>query len=53
MTEQEYLQLLDRIMNGAEYLSNPLIKKEDYQKGMELYDSLCKQAIKCRINYLG
>jgi len=42
-TEEEYFALLERIVKGAEYLENPLIKPEDYQKGMRLYDQLCEQ----------
>lgn len=45
MTEQEYTKLLERIIKGAEYLDNPLIKPEDYEKGMKLYDKLCEQAL--------
>jgi hypothetical protein len=42
MTDEEYFKLLKRIVKGAEYLENPLIKKEDYEKGMKLYDKLCE-----------
>lgn len=41
--EQEYQKLLNRIVKGAEYLANPLIKPRDFEKGMLLYDSLCKK----------
>lgn len=34
-------ELLERIVRGAEYLENPLIKPEDYERGMKLYDELC------------
>lgn len=44
MTEDEYFKLLERIVKGAEYLENPLITKEDYAKGMRLYDGLCEKA---------
>lgn len=40
---QEYQHLLSRIRRGAEYLDNPLIRPEDYQKGMQLYDLLCSK----------
>ncbi|WP_164491872.1 hypothetical protein [Staphylospora marina] len=46
MTEAEYLKLLDRIVKGAEYLENPLIKPEDYSRGMRLYDQLVQQLLK-------
>lgn len=42
-TEGEYFTLLERIVKGAEYLDNPLIKPEDKEKGMKLYDALCGQ----------
>lgn len=42
-TEEEYFAILERIVKGAEYLENPLIKEEDYEKGMKLYDKLCEQ----------
>lgn len=53
MTEEEYNDLLERIVKGAEYLSNPLIKKEDYEKGMKLYDALCEKALKHRMSWYG
>ena len=37
MTEDEYNELLERLVKGAEYLSNPLIKLDDYKKGMKFY----------------
>lgn len=46
--DQEYDQLLARIVKGAEYLENPLIKSEDRNKGMVLYDELCHAAIRYR-----
>ena len=42
--DEEYFKILKRIVNGADYLENPLIKPEDYEKGMKLYDELCKAA---------
>lgn len=48
MTDKEYEELLDRIIKGAEYLANPLIKYHDYCYGLELYDELCAQARKHR-----
>jgi len=39
-TDDEYFALLGRIVKGAEYLDNPLIKPEDHRKGMALYDEL-------------
>lgn len=43
-TENEYFNLLERIVKGAEYLENPVITETDYAKGMKLYDTLCEQA---------
>lgn len=44
----EYNALLARIVKGAEYLDNPLIKTDDHAKGMKLYDDLVEQLIKMR-----
>jgi hypothetical protein len=46
--DEEYDALLGRIVKGAEYLENPLIKPADYKKGMALYDELCNIADKYR-----
>jgi hypothetical protein len=46
--DDEYFKLLERVVKGAEYLGNPLIKEEDKEKGMVLYDSLCTQALSLR-----
>ena len=40
--------LLARIVKGAEYLENPLIKPDDYEKGMKLYDELVDKFMKMR-----
>jgi len=40
---QEYQHLLSRIRRGAEYLDNPLLRQEAYEKGMQLYDLLCER----------
>ncbi|SMP25478.1 hypothetical protein SAMN06265361_10531 [Laceyella tengchongensis] len=48
MTEQEYFQLLERIVKGAEYLANPLIKPVEYQKYIKLYDELCEIVFRYR-----
>lgn len=53
MTDEEYMKLLDRIIKGAEYLANPLIKQEDYEKGIKLYDELCTKATKIRCGNWG
>lgn len=45
---EEYHALLDRIVRGAEYLDNPLIKPEDKAKGEVLYDELVRRAIRYR-----
>ena len=42
--DDEYDKLLDRIVKGAEYLDNPIIKPDDYKKGMKLYDALFQAA---------
>ncbi|MBH8609128.1 hypothetical protein [Thermoactinomyces sp. CICC 10521] len=47
-TEAEYFELLDRIVKGAEYLENPLIRPEDYAKGLKLYNELCRRAQQMR-----
>lgn len=46
MTEEEYFSLLNRLVKGAQYLENPLIKPEDYEKGMRIYDAIAKQILK-------
>jgi hypothetical protein len=46
MTEENYFSLLERILKGAEYLSNPLIKPGDYERGMKRYDALCEQVMR-------
>lgn len=47
-TEQEYFALLERIVKGAEFLENPLLRPEDHAKWMKLYDELCRQAQQMR-----
>ena len=42
---EEYEATLKRIVTGAEYLENPLIKPEDYAKGMKLYDQLVEAVL--------
>lgn len=44
----EYEAVLKRIVNGAEYLENPMIKPEDYEKGIKLYDELVEIAMEYR-----
>jgi hypothetical protein len=46
MTEENYFYLLERIIKGAEYLSNPLIKPGDVERGMKRYDVLCEQVMR-------
>ena len=46
--DDEYNELLARIVKGAEYLENPIIKPSDFKKGMALYDELCNIADKYR-----
>lgn len=46
--DDEYNELLARIVKGAEYLENPIIKSQDYKRGMALYDELCNIADKYR-----
>lgn len=48
MSDREYQELLDRILKGADYLANPLIKEEDYKRGIKLYDDLCAHARRLR-----
>lgn len=40
MTDKEYNETLKRMVKGAEYLENPLIKRTDYEKGLKLYNEL-------------
>ena len=51
-TDEEYNELLSRIVKGAEYLENPIIREEDLKKGMKLYDQLCATAIEYRRSHL-
>lgn len=44
----DYFKLLERIVKGAEYLGNPLIKQEEYDKFIKYYDELCRQALEMR-----
>ena len=44
----EYMKLLDRLVKGAEYLENPIIKPEDYEKGKKLYDQLEYEIMKVK-----
>jgi hypothetical protein len=44
----EYEAVLKRIVNGAEYLENPLIKPEEYEKYNKLYDQLVEIAMEYR-----
>lgn len=43
--DEEYDQLMARIVKGAEYLENPLIKPHDFERGMKKYDELCAAAL--------
>ncbi|SFT03657.1 hypothetical protein [Marininema halotolerans] len=45
MTDREYEQLLTRAVKGAEYLDNPLIKSDDWKRGMKLYDAICEEIL--------
>lgn len=40
----DYMSLLDRIIKGAEFLENPIIKPEDHERGMKKYERLCEAA---------
>lgn len=42
--DDEYFKMLERIVKGAEYLDNPLITKEDYDKGMKIYNECVRIA---------
>ena len=44
MTDEEYTNLLDRIIKGAYYLAHPMISKQDFERGIKLYDELCARA---------
>lgn len=40
-SEEEYQETLERILKGAEMIEHPLTTKENRNKYMQLYDSLC------------
>lgn len=46
MTEDEYMNLLDRVVKGANYLANPLLKRDEKDKAMKLYDALVEEVTK-------
>lgn len=48
--DEEYTHLLERIVKGAEFLDNPLIKETDYERGMKKYDRLCEEVRAYRTN---
>lgn len=43
MEQPPHWDLLMRIVQGAEYLDNPLIRAKEYEKGRRLYDQLCDE----------
>ena len=43
-TDDDYFALLDRIVKGAYYLARPNIAPQEYDRGIKLYDELCKKA---------
>lgn len=46
--DEEYEKLLERIVKGANFLDNPLIKPLEYERGMKKYDRLCDEAMEMR-----
>jgi len=55
MTDQEfeelsrrYDELLERLVKGAKFLENPLIKPEVYEAGMRKFDRLWNEALEVR-----
>jgi hypothetical protein len=51
--DEEYFQALARLVKGADYISNPLIKPDDYDKGMKLFDELAEKIIAYRTSPKG
>lgn len=46
MTEQEYFKLLERLVKGAELLSNPLLTDEKRKEYQRLYDEIERRILK-------
>lgn len=44
--DAEYEKMLKRLVKGAEYLDDPLLSEEDYEKGMTLYNELERKILK-------
>lgn len=58
MTAQEfkdlnrhYDELLDRLVKGANFLDNPLIKPEVYEAGMKKFERIWNEAMEVRERY--
>lgn len=49
--EQRYDNLLERIVKGAEFLDNPLIKPDVYEAGLQKYDRLCDELMDVKRRY--
>lgn len=47
-SEEQYFEYLERVRKGAEFLDNPLIKPEDYKRGLKRYDDLCQRVLEYR-----
>lgn len=50
--ERRYDELLGRLVNGAEFLDNPIIKPEVYKAGLKKYDRLCEEFMTVKKQYL-
>ena len=46
--DKEYNECLERLVNGAEYLDDPLLSEEDYKRGMKLYNELERRILQYR-----
>lgn len=44
-SDEEYLKVLDRIVNGARRIEDPLTTSEERERYMQAYDHLCKVAL--------
>jgi hypothetical protein len=52
LIDHEYEELLSRIVKGAEFLENPNIHPDMYEKGLQKYDRLCEEFMAVKKRYL-
>ena len=50
--EKRYDELLERLVKGAEFLENPLIKPEVYEAGLRKYERLTIEFLTVKKQYL-